>query len=231
MDMLRQEKDVEQWAHLERVRDYASFRMRNLRLYEREPETFSPKSNHMTTARGVDELAAIHGFDTDEFIASMIGKRVLDVGGGWSRLNTQLKKIGIPATVITIDLHNAFFSDYANEMWEGNKTGAEINANGHCLPIKDGSVDKILATYSLPMWAHSSDHIESFFNETLRVLKVGGDASITPMVACGPTGDNDGLTAVMRVTSMLSSINHMDDYEVSFGQGAYGETALISRVA
>lgn len=128
------------------------------------------------TARSLDNVLQLHQLTAND----LRGKTILDLGCGRSNLQAELQARQIGAIIVGIDK-----TDVA--LWGGRPIDdggtrfaqAELAA----LPVRDGSVDIALATYSLPYWAHSREDVDGFFSECARVVRYGGLISIAPMVS------------------------------------------------
>jgi hypothetical protein len=186
----------------------------------RQPEEFSPLKLIMPTNRTLQVVAGIHGFSQQEFIESIAGKTVLEVGGAKSFLQTTANQLGLSSTIFNLDLTSAFCRI------PGEKNSIkhipnehEVIASGEAIPFNSESVDVMLATYSLPFSGHSADQMENFFNETLRVLKVLGWASISPVVAGDSPGEINKNFSRLRLTGILRSLNYLSSARLEFGSG------------
>lgn len=134
------------------------------------------------TARNVNQITRLHGLSMRDFW----GKTILDLGCGKSNLQADLDERGIQANVIGVDLN-------AQSIRDDRRSGApySVAAKLGALPIANSSVDVAIATYSLPHWAASAEDVNTFFDESKRVLKVGGLLSVFPLFIDGLTTLDD----------------------------------------
>jgi len=181
------------------------------------------------TDRPINHIAGIHGYETDEFLSTITGKVVLDVGGGHSRLQSAAERRGVKTTILNLDLPLTFGHEEDGKVVYEESLGENgIVGVAHQMPVASESVDLLLATYSMPFIAHSADHIEGYINETLRVLKPGGSASISPFMATYMPGDRNRHIGKIRLWGMLRSLSSMTGLQVQFGQGIDGDSGLTS---
>lgn len=198
----------------------------NLRkLYEKVGDPFEPVPFESPrsfvcgpTTRYLDELALLFQQSPEEFIELLSGdKLILDIGGGKSNLQRQLGSLGITSTVINLDLESAYTyeitrADGENMKWIDAKRQPSVIARAEQMPFADESFDVILASYSVPFYTDSADDYEAIINEALRVLKVGGTASLAPMVAS--FHKENGVVGRLRMLGMLRSLSNMPELEL-----------------
>jgi len=104
-------------------------------------------------------------------------RRILDIGTGKSTLWKAVDKVG---KLHSLDVLLPEQVDYPTD--EQNW----VQASGDVLPFRDESFDLILATRSLPSWAHSPEQARRFFNDVYRCVQMGGIvcANVVPVDVC-----------------------------------------------
>lgn len=135
--------------------------------------------------RTLDDYEEMLNFNRKE----LENKMVLDLGAGpGARLSKDLKKAGIKAEVVSLS------PDYANSKYskelkptiferykiskDRNKKELAIAGIAEKLPFKEESFDRILALFSVSVWAESK--YKEWLPEIMRVLKSEGCARIGP---------------------------------------------------
>ncbi len=89
---------------------------------------------------------------------------------------------------------------------------APVQADLCALPIRDGSIDIVLATSSLPLWAKSVTQIDTFYSECRRVVKVRGLLSIFP-VCTNHTDDPESFhERSVAASRNVRSLHNAKDY-------------------
>ncbi len=155
-----------------------------------------------STYRDTEDIARKHMLSLQE----LRGKRILDLGAGYNRLQAELAAASVVASVVNVDLA---FDPLQEVLEECPDHTTSVQARIEALPFPDKSADVILASYSLPFWSDCPEQNTRFFAECRRVLKVGGLLSIYPMsvIIDGPYVKN-GYTR----EEMLSNLN-LDRYD------------------
>lgn len=170
---------AELWDKLGDVVDAANYAIDNAPFL---PGYLSPdsydrlKSDRVvpTTDRTAAIVAAEQNLDEDELFAFLQDKTTLDVGAGKSDLSKEAASRGIDAKIIAVDMKLEALLE---------QSGDAVQASGENLPFADNSFDNVLATYSMPFWSNSADKAVHFLDETVRVVKPGGEIRIAPIAS------------------------------------------------
>ncbi len=133
----------------------------------------------LLSGRTLHEVLSYHQLEPQQ----LAGKTVLDLGCGHSDLQRDLDDYGISARVLGID-------GSVEQLQHPTRTQKVLADIGDQLPVADRSVDIVLTTYALPMWAQTTEQISTFFGESKRVLKPKGILSIYPHLVAKPFGRN-----------------------------------------
>lgn len=104
-----------------------------------------------------------------ELIGDIKGKKVLDVGAGTGRLALKLFQLGADVSAVDIS------SEILKVLKKKNPQIKTVVADGEKLPLLDGSIDLITATFFL---VHLKNP-QRFFAEAYRVLRDGGELLVT----------------------------------------------------
>jgi len=163
--------------------------------------------NVYTTDRSLDDVTRIQGVSVDFILDLVRDKIVVDVGGGYSRLQEEISALGVKTTIVNLDLLEAFT--------DSNKTTRNaVIGSAHQMPFASESVDVVLSTFGVPTHAHSSEIVEGFYNEMLRVLKVGGVALTDYTGNMNAVGDSFAGESWVRSANMIRSMSSMPQLDV-----------------
>src|SRR3989338_10180735 len=143
-----------------------------------------------TSDRGLDKYL----LDLNLTKEDLAGKIILDLGAGTRRFAKEVEDNDIKAKVFSVDpifedpnqkIENGAdeLADQLAETDSPSITEKTVAALGENLPFKDTSFDLILAEYSLPAHATSEKQIDEFFQEAIRLLRVGGELRFCPSVS------------------------------------------------
>lgn len=107
----------------------------------------------------------------------MRGKTVLDIGSGTDEtFAKEAKKLGANVVSMSPTL------DVRKKIDKENKSLMSVGGRAQEMPFADNTFDLEFALYSVPFYLPTrTDEYESFLNEIIRTLKVGGKASIFPV--------------------------------------------------
>lgn len=138
----------------------------------------------------------------------LAGKRILDVGAGLAQFGEDLKREGIGAKVISLDpLYALPIKQRRSVVREDDaKTtkGAVIDAHAGAshplvagssegLPFRDGTFDLVVSDFGPLYYFETSDEMEKFVSEALRVLNKTGELRFYPLIQ-----RNEERTALIR---------------------------------
>jgi len=129
------------------------------------------------TNRDMEEIRREHNLSKEDFL-QMEGKRILDLGMGHSSFGSELKKT-IKCEFFSLDRKKLLdIYPIPRELFkDSNLVVGDMNN----IPFANNSMDVIFATYSFPYWALSPEPVKKFFEEVLRVIRVGGTIYISPI--------------------------------------------------
>lgn len=142
------------------------------------------------------------------------GKIILDIGAGTRRFAKGMKDANINARVFSLDPRFVLpaeerFKELEKHWGEASEIAKysdipEINkktiaALGEELPLRDNSLDMIVADNTLPGYLDTTEQIDSFFLEAFRVLREGGELRFYPSYA-------------MNSDAGLEHVNFLDKY-------------------
>lgn len=118
---------------------------------------------------------------------------IVDLGSGMQQdFAKSLKEEGGNNTVISVDPKlalpeetdlNGIFPEEHEARLRGRKNPQEgtIAALGNNMPLKEASVDAVLAVASVPRYLKSEESIRATFDEIFRILKTNGEARVFPI--------------------------------------------------
>ena len=170
------------------------------------------------TNRGIYEVYTEYEFDDEEFNDLFANKVVLDIGAGRSMLEKQLAEIGMPSTVVKLDLASAYATTvsasagYDLNTLDNNGIPSVI-ARAEYMPFADETFDTVIATYSVPFYSDTADDFTDIINETLRVLKVGGTASFSPFLVS--YSRDISIVGTLRSLGILRTMSLMPEVELN----------------
>lgn len=122
------------------------------------------------------------------------GKTILNLGSGKSNLGRELDKQGINAHVIDLDR--------AYKKGRKGIPAVLLAADMGKIPLKDGSVEIVFASWSLFPWAtRFGKKADPYFEEIIRVLKPGGTALFYPVGLFG--SKSKGTNSIGKVLEKL----------------------------
>lgn len=131
--------------------------------------------------RGIGSIGLAHVLTPEDFQ----GKKIADLGCGMSDLQGDLFELGIAAEVIGYDARigtPSWLKHRGPSLLHPNRREQPlttyVQADLTALPVPDETFDMAIATFSLPSYATTRDHIPNFYAECRRILKVGGMLSI-----------------------------------------------------
>lgn len=175
-----------------------------------EKNQIHPLAVVFDTGRTLDEVASVHGLRDHEVSSYFLGKKVLDVGCGYSELGEDFDG---DTTVVGIDLPHTFAKE-TEYFAERRDSTLYVAGNGQSLPFKSESFDTLVSTFSLLEHLYSGDQGVQFIKESLRVLKNNGTALFAPV---HPNfGYIDGRNGTKRVLEELASIALDPAYSMSY---------------
>jgi ubiquinone/menaquinone biosynthesis C-methylase UbiE len=129
----------------------------------------------LSDARKIELVGASYLEDFDLNWESLVGKKVLDIGGNDGSFAAAACSHGIDA--VTVDAYPHLFAK------EGisDKAGY-VGGDVYHLPFKDESFDFVCARYLTPgsSRADLDDHIRDYLQEVMRVVKSGGEFRVLP---------------------------------------------------
>jgi ubiquinone/menaquinone biosynthesis C-methylase UbiE len=128
------------------------------------------KDRSAAGSQGLRETANWYEMDEGGFLKILENKRTLDIGSSMSTLAKQAKARA-QCDIVSLDPNESVLKD--KEM--------AVAAEGEALPFNKESFDEVFATFSLPYRATNEKQVEDFFQESLRVTKVGGHIHIVPI--------------------------------------------------
>jgi SAM-dependent methyltransferase len=126
------------------------------------------------TGRRLDQILEIHGLPLDIFE----GTTVYDLGCGLSDIGADLAIEGVKAVVVGFDKHPQALLPTGRI-----NASQRVEASLDQLPVHDETADIVLATFSFPLFAKSSEEVVRFFSEATRAVRSGGLLSISPTAA------------------------------------------------
>jgi ubiquinone/menaquinone biosynthesis C-methylase UbiE len=166
--------------------------------------SFSPQ----ITSREAGEILSYHSLD----YADLDGKVVADLGCGGSNFGADLHEAGIDAYVVGVDISPDSIDFPIQRENEQNYT-RRIQGNLSSLPIRSGSVDIALATYSLPFWSRNVEETRQFYREIARVTKLGGLISIYPIAVTRQHSNSSNPS--QREEMLLAAMTGAQDFVIS----------------
>lgn len=186
------------------------------------------------TARDLAGVAEQHELTADELLEKLRDQTVLDVGAGNSLLEDGARKRGVETEVIPLNLPSTYFNRVRGEIVSrtnqviGSPNRAVVGI-GQELPIKTESVDLVIATYSLPFYATSSQVVVSFLDEGLRVLKPGGEMLIAPGGTAIGGPDETGRSVQASLLGKLIDLRDTDGINVDIVHDSFYAGVVIQK--
>ncbi|MDP2934639.1 MAG: class I SAM-dependent methyltransferase, partial [bacterium] len=118
---------------------------------------------------------------------------IIDLGSGTKQnLSREAREFGLKSKIISIDprlgldakedLELPLSSKRDRKQGRANPEPYTLAGLGQALPIKNESVHRIFALYSVPYYLENQDEIEDNLSEMIRVLKPGGVIRIFPIM-------------------------------------------------
>jgi len=125
--------------------------------------------------RNMTSIADMFGMTKKELLEKMRGKKVLNVGPGSSTFATESGKES-DCEVFSIDIDEEVLKSH----YQPKKF---IIGDASKMGIRDESFDMVFSTVSMPYYASSKEQAQDFFREAIRVLKIGGQAFVSPFTS------------------------------------------------
>lgn len=128
-----------------------------------------------TYGRSMSTIADMFGMTKNELLDKLRGKKVLNIGPGSSTFASEAER-GSDCEVVSIDADKEILKDHYQPK-------EFIIGDASKMPVKDSSFDLVFSTVSMPYYAESKEQAQDFFREVVRVLKIDGQANISPFTA------------------------------------------------
>lgn len=147
----------------------------------------------MMTERGMETYVEMLNITPSDFAS---WQRIVDLGSGTQQEFARAMKERYPEkNVFSVDARLLLSEeeDLAGMLPEeatARRVGRDLRmentiaAYAHDLPLPDNSIDCVLASFSIPMYAETQEDLYSALDEIYRILRMNGEARLFPVQSC-----------------------------------------------